>query len=316
MWFLAASPSGVEMQWRAPAGCPDASALEARIGEYAQGIAPDEPVAVDATVEAIGDRWRLRLAITRGADREERVLEDTSCEGLAESTAVLVAIAIAPASVDATPVDPPSPSVEVATPPATQATEGEPAPFLTPQVRRSDDDARRRASPQLSLRLSGGASVGWLPIGGDASLALALAWRWFRFEFSGTYGPRRRLRFDNPATSGADASGWLVGARACGVLHATPWLDVPLCGGVEAGQLLARPVRLDRGRIGRPTWIAASVGPALRFVVHPRVALWLGPEFLIGLVRGRVTVTNDAVPLFDSAAVGARLHAGIELRFR
>ena len=314
--LAASAPADVELRWTAPPECPDAAAVEARVAEYTAGVEPAEAIAVDATVEPIGERWRLRLVVVRGEARDERVLEDAACEGLAESAAVLVAIAIAPELMGARPIEETPPPVVVAPPPVQEAPAANAGDHTVAPSEPPPPPPRRREPTHVSLRASGGASVGWLPIGGDVALALALYWRWLRLELVGAYGPRRLIRFEDLDSSGADVSGWTLGARGCGVLHATRWLDVPLCGGIEAGQLIARPVRLDAGRVGRPAWVAGVVAPALRFVVHPRVALWLSPELLIAFVRARVSVANERVPLFDSAGAGARLHAGIELRFR
>jgi hypothetical protein len=310
--LVASPPAGVELRWDAPPECPDAASVTARIAEYTAGAEPDAPLVIDAKVTPVGSRWRLSLVVVRGESREERELEDSACEGLAESTAVLVAIAIAPdrmrdTHVEEPPIDEPPPVTEPAPPPDPQPPAiDRPAPIPTP---------RRREPLHVSLRASGGASLGWLPPGGDVALAFAMYWRWLRLEIMGAYGPRRRVRFADARFAGADVSGWVIGARACGVLHPLRWLDLPLCGGVEAGQVIGVPVELVEGRQGRPAWAAGVIAPALRFVVHSRVALWLSPELLIPFTRAQLRVVDED-PLFVSAPVGARLHAGIELRFR
>jgi hypothetical protein len=320
--LLAVSSPAVELHWDAPPGCPAASDVEARLAEYTGGVEPEQPLRVDARVEAEpdGQRWHLRLAITRGDQQEVRELHDAACEGLAESAAVLVAIAIAPDRVADVPVPTQDGSVSpaIVEPPAPTAdvrTEVDDAPaasdVVTPEPR-----APPWAPMHVSMRASGGASIGWLPIGGDIGLALAVYWRRLRLELAGAYGHRRRVRFDDLPSSGADVSGWAVGARACYVFHPTRWLDLPCCAGLEAGQVIGRPVQLIEGRLGRPTWAAGVLAPALRFVVHPRVALWLSPEVQVSITRPTLRVAAEREPLFVAAGAGARLHAGIELRFR
>lgn len=313
--LFASGPAAVELRWDAPPQCPDAATVAARVAEYTAGAEPEAPLVIDAKVEPIGARWRLSLVVVRGETREERELEDAACEGLAESAAVLVAIAIAPermrdTRLDDTPrIDEPPRVIEAPPPqpePPPSAAMPAPTPAPTP---------RRREPLHVSLRASGGASLGWLPLGGDVALAVAMYWRWLRLEIVGAYGPRRPVRFDDLRFAGADVSGWAIGARACGVLHPTRWLDLPLCGGIEAGQIIGVPVRLVAGREGRPAWAAGVIAPALRFVVHPRVALWLSPELLIPFTRAQLRIVDEG-PLFASAPAGARLHAGIELRFR
>jgi hypothetical protein len=309
--LLLAGSAPVDLHWEAPPECPDAAEIERRIAAYTGSAEPDEPLVVDAKVEQVDARWRLRLALTRGASEELRELEDGACEGLAESAAVLVAIAIAPELMGEAEVPPPQPpeppTAPIEPPPTTHAIETPPPP---------PPPARRREPLHVSLRASGGASVGWLPIGGDVALAFALWWRWLRLELVGSYAPPRRVRFDDLQRAGADVSAWAVGVRACGLLHPVRWLDIPLCGGVEAGQLIGRPVQLVDGKIGRPAWAAGVIAPALAFVVHRRVALWLAPELLIPFTRPTLRLTNEDAPLFQAARVAGRFSAGIELRFR
>ncbi|HWB77515.1 MAG TPA: hypothetical protein VG755_21260 [Nannocystaceae bacterium] len=314
--LLVAAPAPVELRWDAPAECPSARDVEARVAEYTGGDAPSESLVVDAKIERVDERWHLRLAITDGEQTELRELDDVACEGLAESAAVLVAIAIAPERMGATAVPVP-PEDPPASPAVAAPIDDPPAPIVhAPAVADAATPPPRPREPtHVAMRASGGASVGWLPIGGDVALALAFYWRWLRVELVGAYAPPRRVRFEDQRTSGADVSGWAVGVRACGVLHPVRWLDLPLCGGVEAGQVIGRPVRLDDGRIGRPAWVAGVVAPALRFVVHPRVALTLNPELLITFARPTLAIADED-PLFVATPAGARLHAGIELRFR
>ena len=197
--FLSLAP---ELRWRAPAECPPAHRVQARIDTYAgTGTASAAAeVQVDAVVPCVNERWYLALAIKRGADREVRELDDIECEGLAESAAVLVAIAIAQerAAVPEPPApEPPAPEPPAAAvrrpehSPAREATRS-PSPGVAVVRRRGDDatasSTARPARPptHASARVAGGTSLGWLPLGGDVGVALALWWHRLRVELEGT----------------------------------------------------------------------------------------------------------------------------------
>jgi hypothetical protein len=314
MWvalLLAASPGSVELHWEAPPECPDAVDFEGRVSRYLEGSKPrEDPVRVEATIDREGDRWRLRLVTMVGDERQQRELDDSDCEGLTESAAVLAAIAVAPELANV-----PDPSDRVPPPADSDSDSDSVAADATTPTIVPEPPAPPPPAVHASLRAIGGASLGWLPPGADAGIVLAVFWHWLRLEVSGVYAPRRQIRYADPEGSGADVSGWAVGARACGVLHPTIWLDTPLCAGAEAGQVIGTAVALVDGRTEATTWAAAVVAPSLRFVVHPRVALWVSPELLVTLARPGLTVAGDSTPIFEAAPAGGRFHGGIELRF-
>ncbi|MEM9461830.1 MAG: hypothetical protein AAGF11_47165 [Myxococcota bacterium] len=331
-WVAAWAGNAVDLEWTAPAECPDRQDVLERIDGYLVG-APErsEPVSVRGEVTREAQAWTLHLQTRVGDEQQERMLTDADCDGLAETAAVLVAIAVSPALE----VDEPSERNEPAEPnePAERAEQAEQAvvPPPTAELRSTPQPApaldttslsvptaapapvRARQRPRGSLRVLGGFSAGWLPPGGDVGLAAAVSWQLARIEVSGLYGARRQLRFSDVPNAGADATGWAVGAQGCGIVPVRPWLSTPLCLGVEAGQVRARPVGLIEGRPGTPTTAAAVVAPGLRFEVHPRVALWICAQLLVPWVRAELDVIGEDEPLFRSAGIGTRLHGGLEV---
>ena len=96
----AAAHTAPDLEWHAPAGCPD----QARVLEHIHRVVgpalatADALTRVQARVEPHGDAWQLVVVFTgRDATRERRLtLRD--CESTANATALLVAIAIAGAA--------------------------------------------------------------------------------------------------------------------------------------------------------------------------------------------------------------------------
>src|SRR5690606_37308766 len=165
------------------------------------------------------------------------------------------------------------------------------------------------------LRVEGGGSLGWLPIGGDLGLAFAIEVGHARIELRGLAAIRRPVRFDAPSTSGIDISAALGGIDGCGVLQLRAWFGLQLCGGLEAGMVQARPIALvDAPRFVRRPWVALSASVRTLFQVHPRIGLWLAPELVVAFTRIAFIVTGEPDPLARSQWVGGRLRAGVEVR--
>lgn len=118
--------------WEAPAGCPDGDTVRARV-EAHLGRAP-EPGDVDVAlhVSQDGARWRVEMTIGEGV----RELEAATCDELAESAALIVAMTIDEAA--------------QAAPPAVPDLSDPPAP-LPP--RRQVDTSERRPSPPTDVKL-------------------------------------------------------------------------------------------------------------------------------------------------------------------
>ncbi|MDC0722879.1 hypothetical protein [Nannocystis bainbridge] len=87
----------VELSWRAPAACPDADAIHQRLRELVP-VPPSGPLvraAADVTPRPRGG-WRLRLTLRGHRLDDRRTIEARDCRGLADVTALLIALAVAP----------------------------------------------------------------------------------------------------------------------------------------------------------------------------------------------------------------------------
>lgn len=350
-WVLAltgtvapAPPEAVEFSWDGPDGCPDASSIRRRIDEYLEGGAdPGTSVSAAAEVHALPGGFGLSLRIEAGGVVEQRELTDPDCTGLAEVTALWVAIAVSPelaGSVGAPPAavpEIPPTATESGEEPVVDSGEGavaeSTAPPSVPPAEPDPDPAARPADeaslvaksgvgegsegpmhPSLAVRIGGGLGLGLHPLAAEFEAAVALAWRLVRLEVRGHYALPRRVETPIRADSGARVSAWTVGARACVVPTLRPWLGLPACAGAEAGQLLGAPFGLDDPQRPGPLLVAATGSVGLRFVLGPRVALWASPELVAALVRPQLTIGGAAEPLFRSAAVGGRFGLGAEVR--
>lgn len=99
VWAALVGPPepGLVVQWEAPAGCPDAAAVRARVvrlvGEAAAGAAR---LTARAAVRAEGGRWALDLELSGETGTGRRALAAARCDELAGAAALVIAIAVDP----------------------------------------------------------------------------------------------------------------------------------------------------------------------------------------------------------------------------
>lgn len=309
----------VELEWHAPEDCPDAAWVTSRLAAYLdRAPALDEPTRVDAEVRRFDDgAWELTLRF-EARPEEPRVLTSHSCEGLAEAAVVVVAIAVAPDAIavapDAVADEPsvPSPDEPASAPPP--ATPPPATPRNAATITRSGDAARGATRPvELSVTALAGVGVGAVPVGLAFAPSLAASARRWRVGLAALYEPTRSLRLPDLPASGSDVMHWALGPEACWLPHPRPRLALPVCGGIELGQLVAAPVQLVDGQRRRSLWAAVTLATGLRARVHRRVALWLAPAAVITLTPARVVVQGEPSPLFRTTPVGFRGLAGLEV---
>lgn len=312
----------VELRWNAPAECPTQDDVRGRVERYIGAASEQDGVQVEAEVtEQDGGAWLLELTTTDASgDVQTRVIEDADCEGLAETAAVLTALAV----FSKTEADI-APEPEAASEPegSSQASNPDPAPETAPKPPSKPPEPppevlRRtpsRTPLRYGVRLGGGIGFGWLPLGADLGLAGTVGGRGWSAELEVLFGVPRSVRIERSEAAGADLLGWSVAGRGCGVVPMGPWLALPVCGGVEAGQVRAKSVGLDNGDDAALPWVAGLVSTSLRVAVHPRVALWLMPEMLIGARRPTFHATEKRDEIFVSAVASGRVRAGLELVF-
>lgn len=124
-WSSLASAQALELDWSAPAACPDASSVRASTERLlARSHRAASVVRASGRVTRAGKRWTLLLSIDVHQRRATRNLSAESCATLADAAAWLVAVAVDP--------DLPPP-VEDASPAASEA-EATAEPSATPSA--------------------------------------------------------------------------------------------------------------------------------------------------------------------------------------
>jgi hypothetical protein len=263
-------PSDAPLTWNAPLECPSPEDVLARVHALAPGVLVDsERARVSASVEVVEIGYQLELVLRTDDDTIRRTLIGSDCEEVSDAVALLVAVLL----------DPIASAREVqlrhaAVAPSVAANEA-PANVLSEQLATADDppddpsvsptsstgeggvsasaEPRRsqtRRDVRAGLRIAGGGGYGpttsgFADLGGSVSV---FGDRW-RVELGGAWTPSRELVREGV---GGRFDAWRVSARGCFVptLGARDRLELPLCPGVEVGQVRGQGPRwpTDRAR--------------------------------------------------------------------
>jgi hypothetical protein len=311
---LEAPGTATPVSWRAPAECPDAGSVSARVAKL-MGRAPvADELVVDAEVTAVEGGWSLRLRAESRGVVDERVLVADSCEVLADTAALVAAVIVDPIATAVTTHVPERTDVV-----ASEDVAEDPTETRVP-ARRAAAAPRERRPPRapasgaiaLSLRARAGGQLGAVPgPSGGPDLAIGIGGRRVRGELVGSYWLPRRVDGASPSLRVHLGT---IAPRVCGTLPQRR-IDVALCTGPEIGVM--------RGDIGGggsrlPLWIAFTAEAGVRAPVSPRVAIWATagaaaplrfPRFR--LVDGTGTRTEE---VYRPSVATLRIHLGVEVR--
>lgn len=322
-WALATAlvSPGVELEWRAPAGCSSAGEVLAEVERLLAGRRPAEVVAVVAEVATEGPEFAATVAIAGAAPR---VLRAGECAALGRAVAVVIAVAVDPVRTEsedgvvpaADEVDPVVPAPPVG---------GEPAavgePDATPPIRGEQGGVPAPTAPELArarvvhgLGVRGGLLVGATDAPtGAVGLVYGLERGLLRVEARVLYATPRRITYDDTFDGvGARVQAVTIGALGC-VAPGSATVRVPLCVGGEAGPLIGRGIGVPAGQLRADLWASGLFAAGVVGRVHRRFNLVLSVEVAVALRRPAFHV-GDRDPLVRSRPVGARLLFGIEFR--
>lgn len=312
LWFASlialaprAARADLHISWRAPQGCPsEGNVREATLRTSGAGSEDrGDRIEAEITVDRLDDRWTATIHTKRaGVSAEERKLEATSCQGLADATAVIVAMTLVS----------PATFLSFRANPARDTVSAEPAsPVSTPvpSVTRSPAPSSRMAAAGVAIvggvgalpstAAGGRVHLGWTPGRG-------------RIELAGTYfGAQSKTT----GTSGAGASLGLmtVGARGCWAVARTA-VEVSPCAGADLQIVRASGFGAETNYDRGAAWITAGAGGLVRVPISPGFSLRADAEAAAPLSRPRFVVDGDGA-IHKPAVLGARAAIGAEFLF-
>lgn len=305
---VASPPSAAaEFRWDAPAGCPSQDEVTANVERTLERPLADidgRHISVIARARPGTDGWDLKVWTVTLDQTQERTLKTKDCATAAEAAAVFAAMAI-----DPPPDAEPEPAAEPESTPEPEFTP-EPEPEPPPPQEPEPDH------PRLEFHLGAHAGPSWGSTPGVAGLAglmLTARRKRFRAELDVRYGFTQEARYVDQPSVGAALQQAFVVVRGCGLVRPEAKLQVPLCGGVEAGALIGRGQGVERARTDSIPWLAAQARGGVLGWVHPRVALSLAAEPFVALYRPAFRISPVGV-LWRPRAAGVRGLAGVEIR--
>lgn len=286
----------IDLQWRAPAGCPTANDVLAMVERFNASPlpAPDRRPHVLAQITTRHDEWTLDLRLRFPEGTLQRTVRGENCAVVAEAAALIVAVLLDPhavlAELEAANEAPPT-----AAPPPTEA----PPPLPPTRPWRG------------ALGLSGLATYGVLPRwSGGATLLGAAERAAFRTEIRTTFEFPRSTTLA-PTSAGARFSLWSAAALAC-YAPAPGRFTVPLCIGPEVGWLRARGIGLAQPRTTHRALLNAQASVALTYAIIPRLRLRAHTDAALVITPHRFSVT-DLGPLHETRRVAVRVGVGFEV---
>jgi hypothetical protein len=336
--LLAASPlqaaQPLDLSWQAPAGCPQESAVREQIRALVPAsMLESGNLKAEATVTRVDKRYRLKLVLTFGSVRGERVIDSDSCGDLAGAAAVALGLLLQSAA-QTSATDPNSAtgtttgsagasrsSETGSTPDSSSAA----APEASSQPK-TPEARSPHASPSTEPKSNGAPhprpwrifvhapqlALGWGPLPDPTvGVAFALGLRVRPWLLSvGLQLPReQRLTLSGSSGAGADLDYWMAEAWACRGWHSAS-LELAPCLTFGVERLSATGTGSGVSPLSEhATWV--SFGAA----AHGRwyVAEWFALSATAGArVEGaRPTIRIDGLPAYGRLKPAAfSLYAG------
>lgn len=344
--WLAGAPTGLPIRWDSPPACVDAAAVPARVAALVSAPVPAVTVGLGAQQHADRDGWTVSLVLEPAdAVALRRTLEGRDCATLTEAVVLVVAVhldAVAAAGVLAR--EQPSTGSEgrepSAVPPVESAAvregagpargEGEGSPRFEGAAPRegsadADERAPSRPRPRALASVAVAGEVGVQPRAGAAlELAGGLGWSHVRVELGALASVGPDAASERLATVGGRFRLLTGLVRGCGV-PGNERVELPLCGGLELGDLRATGTGLRRPATVDAPWVAAVASARPQWSPWPRAESGSGErrrarlavgallDLVIPLRRHRFA-TPEAGLVHAVDPVAVRLGLRVELR--
>lgn len=271
----AEAPEGLSLAWQAPSECPTATAVRAEVVSLlGAGLEAVVPVRAEAVVTHDA-RFVVVLHTTIDGAEGERTLDADTCDELARSAALVLALALSGAD------RPAAPEVRVA----------------------------------FVVRAPVEAAFGVLPAPAMVvGLDLALDVDALRISLGGHATPEAGLAYPNDASRGATMIGAWAELVLGGVLRPTDGVAIVLGGGALAGGLVARSFGVTMVGAGVAPRVSLMARASLEGSPVPWLVVALDAILEVALVRP-VLAIDGLPDLFRAEPIAARLGGAIGIRW-
>lgn len=298
-------PEPIELEWRAPTSCPsEPQVLERLLAETP--VISTTTLRVRASIEVRDAGFLATLVLANPDGESERIFTANDCGKLTDAIVLIVGVTVEEmATIYANRPPELEPKLEPELEPKL-----EPKPLEDLEIPLEPTPPRPRS--RMGLRAFGGGGYG-PTTGGQGNIGGALAlfgdrWRW---DLRGNWTTPRVVHADPDIR--ASFQGWSIGTHGCFVPTAAKVFELPLCAGIEAGQVRGRGLEpLAATRRASIPWVAPNLAQGLWWVPIERLAIGIELELLVALTRGRFVVSG--IELERITAIGLRALAGLEVR--
>lgn len=278
------------LAWRAPAGCPDAASLRARIEQRLERSLDDVVLGIEVDVALASGRYTARIdlrSITVAND--VRTLTSVRCEELADAVAVIVTRVASEAI-------------------ARKRTAV--AEDLHDQIIVEEPTPPKRRLWSIGSRVSAVSGIGVIPqVGVAAEVAIVVRRDNLLAEVAGT----RWLDSYSQFHDGAPAVVNVLLDTAAGRFGWRPsHLPLRAWTAVEFGLMAGSSVKLPTEQLEPGRWIAAGVGFGVAWQMNKWLRLVGTNETMVAIDRVRFTTGNGLV-VYAPSPMSFRASAGIEI---
>jgi hypothetical protein len=327
------------LAWTAPASCPGATDVLARIESLLGAKVPEVlqlPLAARGHVQARTnpERFELSLETFQQEQRFTREMQAPSCAELTGAAALVLALAIDPrlserlGGANAAPPAPApesAPSADPSADPSAPASSAQPGTSTTAPALRPSDSAATPA-PELAVPPSSGSRLAFF--GGVALVAdagsiapfalgpaatLGLAHPAFELALDATWLPHQRSFAESDPDKGGDITLLAFTLRPCGVLRAGP-VQGGLCAALDLGDIWGTGFGTATRTTRHALWLAAGGSLFGRYRLAPALALSLRGSLGAPLQDIEFSLENVGLVYAVPGAV-ARLALAAEVHF-
>lgn len=331
-------PAAIELVYEAPEACPaQADVLRATHALLGGDREAGSPLHAKAKVVSGTDgRFHLDLELERDGSTSRRTLDSQSCQTLADTTALLIALSYDPEAVERSqasappapspPVEPPAPPDPFPAPKPPPVVASEATPALAPFVLAPPPSKPERRATIWGFRARLGPSFGVADMPDPhpgVTGAVALRIDAYAVEAAFELGIGSTGTLDQRPDAGADFTLMTGILRGCRVL-APFWPRYPRrpgapelegCAGIELGSLAGEGFGVQDPQRGEALWVAPRIDARLGIgVVGPlSFGLEVGAAFPVDRRRFVITGGDATLVVHEPGPVAGRLGLAAEL---
>lgn len=298
-----ADDEGLRLAWSAPPGCPNGDDVKAAtLRSVDRGKMLSGTLLADASVEQLTpSSWRVRLKTQRGDNAGEREIEGPTCAGVADATAVILALALVPPT-----------TLEAPPPPE------EPEKPKEPEAATASKEPAEPESHHLAAGVAYAANLGGLPkVGAGGAVTLAWTPGRLRIEAEGKlFGGQGDNVSGRP--EGADFYAKGLGGRACFAVVARSSFDVAPCLGIGAEIMIAHGRKSDHDDRKTEVWASFTGGALGRVFLTKWLAMRARIEAVVPVLPPDFVVEvggEGQRSVFRPSAIGGAGTFGAEVLF-